>query len=131
APMNGSIAGDSSLMYAYSTNEGTTWSKPIKVPTGLANNVFAWAAAGSDGRVDIAWYGTAGHVDPAGGPQACPNGGPDTVAGPWSLYLTQTLNAHAKTVAFTPPILASEHPIRSGGSTSLIGTLCVCVTNFC
>jgi hypothetical protein len=83
APMNGDIAGDTSLMYAYSRNEGTTWSTPIEVPTGLANNVFAWAAAGSDGRVDIAWYGTSAQVDPAGA-QACPNGGPDTVAGPWA-----------------------------------------------
>ena len=26
----------------------------------LHNNVFAWAVAGDDGRVDIAWYGTPG-----------------------------------------------------------------------
>jgi len=78
-------------MYAYSTNEGSTWSKPIQIPTpGLANNAFAWAAAGDDGRVDIAWYGTAASVDPAGGPQQCPNGGPDSVGGPWGLYFTQT-----------------------------------------
>jgi hypothetical protein len=129
APMNGSIAGDTSLMYAYSTNEGTTWSKPIGIPTGLANNVFAWAAAGSDGRVDIAWYGTAGHVDPAGGPQACPDGGPDTVAGPWGLYVTQTLNGHAKTVTFSTPVLASAHPIRRGGIQTIIGNQCGGATN--
>jgi hypothetical protein len=85
APMNGSIAGDTSLRYAYSTNEGATWSKPITIPTGLANNVFAWAAAGSDGRVDIAWYGTPAHVDPAGrrpartaGPTRSPDRGVST-----------------------------------------------------
>jgi hypothetical protein len=129
APMNGAIAGDTSLMYAYSTNEGTTWSKPVKIPTGLANNVFAWAAAGADGRVDIAWYGAAGHVDPAGGPQACPNGGPDTVAGPWGLYFTQTLNGHAKTVTFSTPVLASGHPIRRGGIQTIIGNQCGGATN--
>jgi hypothetical protein len=132
APYNGTLAGDTSLWYAYSTNEGTTWSAPVQVPTpGLNNNVFAWAAAGDDGRVDIAWYGTAGHVDPAGGPQQCPNGngGPDTVAGPWGLYLTQTLNAHAKTVTFTAPILASEHPIRRGGIQTIIGNQCGGATN--
>jgi len=127
APYNGTLARDTSLFYAYSTNEGTTWSAPVQIPTpGLANNVFASAAAGDDGRLDIAWYGTAGHVDPAGGPQGCPNGngGPDTVAGPWSLYLTQTVNAHAKTVTFTAPILASEHPIRRGGIQSIMGNQC-------
>ena len=132
APYDGTLAGDTSLWYAYSTNEGTTWSAPVQVPTpGLNNDVFAWAAAGDDGRVDIAWYGTAGHVDPAGGPQQCPNGngGPDTVAGPWSLYLTQTLNAHAKTVTFTAPILASEHPIRHGGIQTIIGNQCGGATN--
>jgi hypothetical protein len=132
APYDGTFAGDTTLWYAYSTNEGASWSAPVQIPTpGLANNVFAWAAAGDDGRVDIAWYGAAGHVDPAGGPQKCPNGngGPDTVAGPWSVYLTQTLNAHAKTVTFTAPILASEHPIRRGGIQTIIGNQCGGATN--
>jgi hypothetical protein len=129
APMNGAIAGDTALMYSYSTDEGAHWSTPVQIPTGLANNVYAWAAAGDDGGVDIAWYGTAAHVDPNGGPQACPNGGPDAVPGPWSLYLTQTLNAHARTVTFTPPILASEHPIRRGGIQSIIGNQCGGATN--
>ena len=130
ATMNGDKAGDTSLEYAYSTNEGTTWSTPIQVPTpGLANNVFAWAAAGDDGRVDIAWYGSPAHVDPAGGPQACPNGGPDAVPGPWSLYLTQTLTGHSTSVAFTPPVLASEHPLRRGGIQTIIGNQCGGATN--
>src|SRR3954447_563968 len=42
-------AGDTSLMYAYSTDEGSHWSTPVQIPTpGLANNVFAWPAAGDD-----------------------------------------------------------------------------------
>jgi hypothetical protein len=131
APMTGTTqAGDTVLEYAYSTNEGTTWSTPITIPTpGLANNVFASAAAGDDGRVDIAWYGTAAHVDPAGGPQLCPNGGPDAVPGPWSLYLLQTQSAHSKSVAFTAPVLASEHPVRHGGIQTIIGNQCGGATN--
>jgi hypothetical protein len=129
APFTGSgsstVAGNTSLMYAYSTDEGSTWSKPIQVPTpGLANNVFAWVAAGDDGRVDIAWYGTAASVDPAGGPQQCLNGGPDAVAGPWGLYFTQTTTGHGRTVTFTVPVLASEHPIRRGGIQTIIGNQC-------
>jgi hypothetical protein len=130
APLSGSVAGDTSLMYAYSTDEGNTWSAPVRIPTpGLANDVFAWAAAGDDGRVDVAWYGTPAHVDPAGGPQQCPDGGPDAVPGPWSLYLTQTLDGHARTVTFTPPVLASEHPIRRGGIQTIIGNQCGGATN--
>ena len=127
APYDGTFAGDTTLWYAYSTDEGGSWSAPVQIPTpGLANNVFAWAAAGDDGRVDVAWYGTGGHVDRNGGPQRCPNGngGPDTVAGPWGLYFTQTLNGHARTVTFAAPILASEHPIRRGGIQSIIGNQC-------
>ena len=125
APLAGSVAGDTSLMYSQSTDEGNSWSAPVRVPTtGLANNVFASAAAGDDGRVDIAWYGTPAHVDPAGGPQKCTNGGPDAVAGSWSLYLTQTQNGHASAVTFTQPILASEHPLRRGGIQTIIGNQC-------
>ena len=56
-------------MYSYSTNEGNTWSTPMQIDTSgspdgvLHNNVFAWIAAGDDGRVNIAWYGTPGVSD--------------------------------------------------------------------
>jgi hypothetical protein len=126
APMIGGKAGDSSLEYSYSRDEGNHWSTPITVPTsGLANNVFAWAAAGDNGRVDIAWYGTPAHVDLVnGGPDACPDGGPDSVPGSWSLYLTQTLNAHSSIVSFSTPVVASEHPIRRGSIQTVMGNQC-------
>src|SRR5579863_4647865 len=130
APMSGSVAGDTTLYYAYSTNEANSWSAPIQVPTpGLANDVFATAAAGDNGRLDIAWYGTAAHVDPKGGPQSCPDGGPDAVGGPWGVYMTQSVNAHSSAVSFTPPVLASEHPIRRGGIQTIIGNQCGGSTN--
>jgi hypothetical protein len=131
APMSGGKAGDSSLMYAYSTDEGNTWSAPIQVPTpGLANDVFGWVAAGDDGRVDIAWYGTPAHVDLVnGGPNACPDGGPDSVGGSWSLYLTQTLNGHSSAVSFTAPVLAGEHPMRRGSIETIMGNQCGGPTN--
>jgi hypothetical protein len=125
APYANGKAGDSSLMYAYSTDEGNHWSTPVQIPTpGLANNIFAWIAAGDDGRVDISWVGTPAHVDPNGGPNGCPGGGPDAVNGSWSLYFTQTLNGHASTVAFATPVLASEHPIRRGSNQTIMGNQC-------
>ena len=118
-------AGDTSLVYSFSTNEGNTWSQPIQIPTGLANNVFPWVAAGDDGRVDIAWYGTTAHVDLVnGGPNACPNGGPDAVNGWWSVYFTQTLNAHSNPVTFSAPVVAGERPVRHGSIQTLIGNQC-------
>jgi len=118
-------AGDTSLRYAYSTDEGNHWSAPITIPTGLANNVFAWAAAGDDGRVDIVWYGTSAHVDLVnGGPDACMGGGPDSVDGSWSVYMTQTLSGHAASVTFSNPVVASEHPIKRGSIQTLMGDQC-------
>jgi hypothetical protein len=124
-------AGDSSLMYSYSTDEGNRWSTPIQIPTpGLANNVFAWAAAGDDGRVDIAWYGTAAQTDRVNvGPDGCPNGGPDNAYGSWSVYFTQTLNGHASTVSFSAPVVAGEHPVRRGSIMTIIGNQCGGSTN--
>ena len=81
----------------------------------LHNNVFAWAVAGDDGRVDIAWYGTPGAApNPSNGPDSCD--GCD-----WSLWMVQTLNGHAATPTFTAPILASEHFIHRGTMNTLIG----------
>ena len=100
--------------------------RAVQIPTpGLANNVFASAAAGDDGRVDIAWYGTPTHVDLVnGGANNCPNGGPDSADGFWSLYFTQTLNGHSSAVTFGTPVVASEHPIRHGSIQTILGNQC-------
>jgi hypothetical protein len=125
APLTGSFAGDSVLKWSYSTNEGTTWSTPITIPTlGLNNNVFAWPAAGDDGRVDIAFYGTPAHVNMSD-PNCGSSGGPDsTTNGLWSLYMVQTLNGHAASPTFTAPILAGEHYAHKGTIQTLIGGQC-------
>ena len=137
APVNGSgfVTGDTVLRYAYSTDEGNHWSTPMTIPTpGLHNNVLAWPAAGDDGRVDIAWYGTpatANPNDPTCGhngsptPPAAALGGPDsTTNGIWSVYMVQTLNGHAAAPTFTAPILAGEHYAHKGTIQTIIGGQC-------
>jgi hypothetical protein len=123
APINnsGQVIGDTVLKYSFSTDQGNTWAAPIQIQTSgspvgtLHNNVFAWAVAGDDGRVDIAWYGTPGVApNPSNGPDSCD--GCD-----WSLWMVQTLNGHAATPTFTAPILASEHFIHRGTMNTLIG----------
>jgi hypothetical protein len=127
APVNtlGKI-GNTSLKYAFSTDEGNHWSASITIPTpGLLNNVFAWPAAGDNGRVDIAFYGTSAPVDTmTGGPSNCRSGGPDSVNGAWSLYMVQTLNGHAASPTFSVPILAGEHYIHKGDIQTIIGGQC-------
>jgi hypothetical protein len=112
------------LKYSYSTDQAQSWSTPITLPNNappnlvggqqlggpLNTNVFPWPAAGDDGRLDIAWYGTN-----ATGPN------PDVASGYYGLYLTQSLNAHDPSPTFTAPILASEHTIHRGTQFTLIG----------
>jgi hypothetical protein len=125
APVVNGVAGDAALKFTYSTDQGDHWSTPVTVPTGLANNVMPWIAAGSDGRVDIGFYGTTSSVDRVNfGPQNCTAGGPDAVNGFWSVYVTQSLNAHSGTVTFSKPVDASGHPIHHGSIQTLIGGQC-------
>lgn len=138
---NSNIIGDTVLMYSYSTNEGNTWSTPIQIDTSgspdgiLHNNVFAWIAAGDDGRVNIAWYGTTGLSNPNdsacgqnGGPAVPPSrniNGPDATTGAfWSLWFAQSLNAHAANPTFTAPVRASEHFNHLGTIQTVLGGQC-------
>lgn len=123
APINesGQVTGDTVIKYSFSTDQGNTWAAPIQIQTSgspagtLHNNVFAWAVAGDDGRVDIAWYGTPGVApNPSNGPDSCD-------ACDWSLWMAQTLNGHATNPRFTAPILASEHFVHRGTMYTLIG----------
>ncbi len=139
---NGNVIGDTVLMYSYSTNEGNSWSTPIQIDTSgspdgvLHNNVFAWIAAGDDGRVNIAWYGTTGLSNPndstcgqnASVPPAPPSrniNGPDSTTGAlWSLWFVQSLNAHDVNPTFTAPIRASSHHNHRGTIQTLLGGQC-------
>jgi hypothetical protein len=49
----------SALYYAFSTNEGKSWSAPVRVNSGGAvTNEFDWAQAGAAGTLALAWYAT-------------------------------------------------------------------------
>ncbi len=88
---SGTIDGPSTIYMATSTNQGQTWSAPIPVSTqisGLQTNLFPSLAAGSNGRVDVVWYGstTLG---------SCPSQpcGASAINGSWNVYMAQTINA--------------------------------------
>jgi hypothetical protein len=118
-------AGKTLLKFAYTLDEGETWSTPVALPTNapsnvvggkelggpLNTNVFGWPVAGDDGRVDVAWYGS----------NATGNT-PDVANGYYSLWLTQSLNAHDPAgPTFSDPTLASEHFVHKGTFFTLIG----------
>jgi hypothetical protein len=55
---------DHNVYYSSSTNEGTTWSTPIRINGNLANsNVWPWAQGGNDGTLVVSWYGNSSHLD--------------------------------------------------------------------
>jgi hypothetical protein len=141
APIDGSgnVIGDTVLKYAYSTDEGNHWSAPIQIDTSgsaegvLHNNVFAWVAAGDDGRINIVWYGTPALSNPNDatcGQNSLPPAqgkninGPDSVDGLWSLWMVQSTNAHAVNPSFTAPVRASAHHIHRGSIQTVIGGQC-------
>lgn len=137
---SGNITGDTVLKYSYSTDQGNTWAAPVGIDTSgspdgvLHNNVFAWASAGDDGRVNIAWYGTSALSNPddptcgvnASLPPAQGKNinGPDAVDGLWSLWMVQTKNGHDGVPTFTAPVRASEHHIHRGSVQTLLGGQC-------
>ena len=83
------------------------WSEPKRV-SGQGTNTFPWITAGSDGRVDVAWYHTDDHERRA----ACSVRANLTDA-EWSVQLGQSLNAHDATPTY-PIANVSEHPVKYG-----------------
>jgi hypothetical protein len=75
--------------FAASTDQGSTWSAPVKVNQGANQTItlFPWMDAAGDGGVDLVYFGTSANV----------NGG-DAV---WNVFMAQSLNAHAALPAFT------------------------------
>jgi len=124
APINagGQVTGDTLLKYSYSTDQGNTWSAPMTIDTSgspvgtLHTNVFAWIAAGDDGRVGIAWYGTPGQPPfPSAGPDSC------GATCDWSLWYVMSTKGNSATHTFTAPVSASEHFVHRGSQYTLIG----------
>jgi hypothetical protein len=61
---------DNNVYYSYSTDQGATWTTPVKVSTSPSNTAeFLWAQAGTPGTLAVAWYAT----DTAGQPDTFPN----------------------------------------------------------
>jgi hypothetical protein len=97
-----------------------TWSIPKAVTgTGISTgtNTFPWITAGSDGRVDVAYYHTAEVSEPgtcASGSGTCTLYGASSLTkAEWSVQLAQSLNAHDASPTYTnAPV--SESYVKQG-----------------
>lgn len=127
----GMVTGDTVVKYAFSKDEGATWSTPVTVPVNasvgrLHENVFAYVRAGDPGRVNVSWIGTPGRpVYPSNGPDSCPDGSTAVTAPArvcdWYVFMSQTLNGLNARPTFIAPIQASDHFMHRGSMHTFIG----------
>jgi hypothetical protein len=87
---------NSNLYYAFSTDQGKSWSAPVRVNNGQSvTNEFDWMQAGPAGRIALAWYGTARSA--AGGSDGMPSALADeglATAYPWFGYAALVTGAN-------------------------------------
>ena len=102
-----------------------TWSAPAAV-AGTGTNTLPWITAGSNGRVDVAWY----HTNEASRPGTCASGtGTCTLYGAgsltdaqWNVQMAQSLNANAANPVYATTDV-SESYVKHGQVCTL-GTGC-------
>lgn len=95
------------LFYAFSTDHGTTWSKPVQVNQApSATAIMPWGVAGAAGQFDVVWYGT-NFFDGT----TIPDNYPATAA--WHVYFAQNLQAATPGSTFTQ--VAATPVVHMGG----------------
>jgi len=98
--------------YVWSSTQGKTWSKPIRLDNlrgGTGSAVYATADAGAPGVLDVAWYQTK-------------NGAPSDDASLWNVEFTQVRGANTARPQITTPVQVGA-PNHKGGI-CLQGILC-------
>src|SRR5947209_5053285 len=109
-----------SLQPAGADPSKVTWSAPQAITgTGASagTNTFPWITAGTDGRVDVAYYHASETREKgtcASGSGTCTNfGASNLLNGEWSVQMAQTLNGHDTTPAYTTATV-TETPVKHG-----------------
>ena len=109
-----------SLEPAGSNPATLTWSKPQQITgSGLSSgtNTFPWVTAGSDGRVDVAWYHTPEVSEQgtcASGSGTCTlHGASSLTQAEWNVEMGQSLDAHATSPSYGTSYV-SEAPVKHG-----------------
>jgi hypothetical protein len=94
-------SGSVQIRFAVSQDHGQTWSKPVRVSTSTATNVFPTMDLVGPGLVDIGYYGTTTAGDP------------NSVNASWNVYLSKSTNALSGSPSFSPKLAVSN--IHQGG----------------
>ncbi len=101
--MNSARTNTFDIWYAFSRDQGKNFYGPIQVSQNVGSQVFPWLVAGSDGRVDIVWYGTSTVGDPNRLPASAQ----------WNVFFAQSANAHDREPVFTQ-VQAGDHVMHNG-----------------
>src|SRR5437867_1892779 len=111
---------NSSILYSFSTDLGTSWSPAVRINGGATvgmPNVFPWLAAEANGHVGIVWFGgdRAGNSNDATIHEPCLPASPDCMKQwtNWNVYYAETVNGHDPTPLFTQSVI-SDHAIHRG-----------------
>jgi hypothetical protein len=106
-------------MYAWSGDGGESWSAPVSVaPPGLRSAVFPVVAAGDDGRVAVAYYGT---LDSPSGWSGNPGDAPESVR--WNLFSAVATSADSTPVLSRSQLTSNADPVQIGCLSKLGGCL--------
>lgn len=98
------LGGEQDVYYAFSTNQGVTWSQPIDLTSEPGDSaVFPWMVAGDAGQVDLVFYrsntglnSNVAFVDASGNPSTCSSAdGITCFSNPavWNVYFSSSQNA--------------------------------------
>ena len=101
-PDNLAAADHFDIWFAHSSDQGGTWSQPVKVNSDGGTHFFPWIAAGSTGRVDFIWLRS---------PDYTPT---DAEQSPWYVTFAQTINGTSNSPKFQQTS-ASSNIIHVGG----------------
>lgn len=104
-------AGTYSVFYSYSTDRGSSWSRPAQVNPPGTTAMLPAIAAGRAGDLAIAWYGTPGTL--------VPDYAPDSAK--WNVWTVRSLNADSRRASFTLSRLSSTPVLRGPMATALNG----------
>src|SRR5213594_385971 len=75
------------IFYSFSKTRGQTWTGPFQINKGQSKTaIFPWSSAGSDGALDVVWYGT-NYFDGVNPPDNYP------MTAAWKVYFSQNLIA--------------------------------------
>lgn len=111
-------ADQTSIYYSSSSDQGTTWTSPVRVNSGSTvgmANVFPWVAADGNGHVVVTWFGAnkAGNSNDTTTMEPTCSDGTNSCWARWNVYLADTVNGHELVPSFTQ-YTASDHVIHYG-----------------